>query len=90
MKTIVFVLLNLCAISAYAAEQADAASTAAAATTSAALRVKLPLDHGPRAQSTPWLNQQTRQRIARQQQQQLAQSAQSTSQGVAQPAASVN
>ncbi len=89
MKTIVFVLLNLCAISAYAAEQAAAASTAAAATTPAARRVKLPLDHGPRAQSTPWLNQQTRQRIARRQQQ-PAQSAQSASQAVAQPAASVN
>lgn len=33
---------------------------------------KLPLDHGPRATSTPWLNRQIREREAAQQQRQPA------------------
>jgi len=42
---------------------AAAADTAPAA--KEAPRRVLPLDHGPRAQSTPWLNEQTRQREAK-------------------------
>ena len=87
MKTLAFALINLCAISAYAADKADAPPTAAAP---AAAHAKLPLDHGPRAQSTPWLNEQTRQRLARQpQQQQQQQPEQAAAHAAAQPAAIV-
>lgn len=46
---------------AHDALQAQAAPQQSA---SAAMHLKLPLDHGPRAEVTPWVNQQRRLRVA--------------------------
>lgn len=71
VSLIIFALLNLTALSSYAAGQQSVADSSNA-TAPAAQRLVLPLDHGPRAQRTPWLNEQLRVRAARLQQERLA------------------
>jgi len=60
MKTIIFALFaasNIVAIhSAMAAEEQQIPETQK----HIAVKLKLPLDHGPRAEVTPWVNQQRR------------------------------
>ncbi|WP_295999018.1 hypothetical protein [Rugamonas sp.] len=55
--------------SAVAQQQQQVAATAPVAQ---AQHVTQPLDHGPRAQSTPWLNQQARQHAAQADQTRMA------------------
>jgi len=59
-----FIRFTLIAASLLAIFNAHAEQEPAAADTPAPRRVQ-PLDHGPRAQSTPWVNAQIRQREAR-------------------------
>jgi len=59
-----FIRFTLIAASLLAIFNAHAEQQQAAADTPAPRRV-LPLDHGPRAQSTPWVNAQIRQREGR-------------------------
>jgi hypothetical protein len=62
LKTLITAALLL----ATAAANAQTTTTPDASKTPAPAARKLPLDHGPRATSTPWLNKQIRAREAAQ------------------------
>jgi hypothetical protein len=83
---IVFALFTLSAISGYAAAGEPSAADAMPAVAPTAQRLVLPLDHGPRAQSTPWLNQQLRQRALHEQREQQAASSAPSAGSVPAPA----
>jgi hypothetical protein len=68
MKTvslIMFAVFNLTALGSYAVEAQPITDSQTA--TPAPRRLVLPLDHGPRAQSTTWVNNQLRMRANRDQ-----------------------
>jgi hypothetical protein len=58
VSLIMFAVFNLTALGSYAAEAQPITDSQTAA--SAPRRLVLPLDHGPRAQSTTWVNKQLR------------------------------
>jgi hypothetical protein len=74
VSLIVLGLFNLGVLGGCAAASELSVADAVPATAPAAQRLVLPLDHGPRAQSTPWFNEQLRQRALRQQHEQPADS----------------
>jgi hypothetical protein len=58
-------IAGITAVTAHAKTEPALAPADAAPATHTSTQHKLPLDHGPRAQSTPWVNQQTVQHEAK-------------------------